>query len=279
VVRSRAHLKIDGTRMTLVTTPHGSLDVVSRGAGPDLVLLHSLLIDRSAYELVTPALARTHRVHLVALPGFDGSTPLDGDGSAGVEAYADRVAEGLRALPLEPGAALLGNGFGGFIAVALAVRHGDLFERLLLIDTAAGFPEAAREAFKVMGEKVQAGGMGAIADIAARRIFHEAYLAAHPEAVEARRTVLRRFDPAAFVAACRALERVDLWGMLGGIRQKTLVMVGALDAATPVPLAERLARDIPGAAFILLPDCGHCPPLEQPEIFLAKVAPFLASAR
>jgi pimeloyl-ACP methyl ester carboxylesterase len=260
-----------GRRMALVEVPGGAVDIVSSGAGADLVLLHSLLIDRSAFDRVLPALERGRRVHRVALPGFDGSSPVAG----GVEAYADRVAEALGALRLGPGAALLGNGFGGFVAVALAQRHGGLFEKLLLVDTAASFPEAARGAFRVMAEKVAAGGMATVADIAARRIFHDAYLAANPGAVEERRAVLARFDPAAFIAACRALERVDLRAGLGGIRNATLVVVGALDAATPLDLARELAGEIPGARFVELPACGHCPPLEQPEAFLAAVGGFL----
>lgn len=252
----------------------GHVDVVSLGAGPDLVLLHSLLIDRSAYDAVTPRLAQTRRVNLVALPGFDGSTAA----GPAVEDYADRVADGLRALPLGPGAALLGNGFGGFVATALAARHGALVERLVLVDSAAGFPDAGRATFRAMAEKVAAGGMAAIVDIAARRIFHEAYLAGHPEAFGERRAVLMKFDPAAFVAACRALERVDLAAALPRISQPTLVVVGELDAATPVPLARELARGIPGARFVMLPGCGHCPMLEQPEAFLETVGPFLAAA-
>jgi pimeloyl-ACP methyl ester carboxylesterase len=181
-------------------------------------------------------------------------------------------------LKLGPNAALLGNGFGGFIATSLAMRHPSLFARLLLIDTAASFPDAGRVAFRTMAEKVAAGGMEAIADIAARRIFHDAYLAAHPEAFDERRAVLRRFEPRSFVAACRALERLDLSHELGRVAQRTLVMVGEHDAATPVPLAEALAAGIKGAAFVLLRGCGHCPPLEQPEIFLNSVGPFLAAA-
>jgi pimeloyl-ACP methyl ester carboxylesterase len=29
----------------------------------------------------------------------------------------------------------------------------------------------------------------------------------------------------------------------------------------------------------MLPRCGHCPPLEQPEAFLAAVGPFLGLPR
>src|SRR4051812_19415270 len=126
--------------MPLIDLPGGALDVVSTGSGPDLVLLHSLLIDRSAYEKVAPTLAQRHRVHLVALPGFDRSSPVEPE----IDAYADRVAEGMRRLGLARDAAVLGNGFGGFVAVALAARHGDAFGKLLLIDTGAAFPTEGR---------------------------------------------------------------------------------------------------------------------------------------
>jgi len=257
--------------MARIEVAGGSVDIVSAGDGPALVLLHSLLIDRSAFDLVVPELARRRRVHLVALPGFDGSTPA----GPAVEDYADRIAEALRGLALGPGSAVLGNGFGGFVAVALAARHGGLFEKLLLVDTAARFPAAARTAFAVMAEKVAGGGMGAVAEIAARRIFHDAYLAAHPEAVAERRAVLMRFDPGSFIAACRALERVDLSGVLARIANPTLVLVGELDAATPLDLARELAEEIGDARFVMLRGCGHCPPLEQPREFLAAIASFL----
>jgi 3-oxoadipate enol-lactonase len=257
--------------MALIKVAGGAVEVTSAGEGADLVLLHSLLIDCSAFARVVPALAKHRRVHLVSLPGFDGSTPA----GPGVEDYAERVAEPLRALAMGPGSAVLGNGFGGFVALALAARHGRLFEKLVLVDTAAGFPPAAKAAFAVMAEKVAGGGMGAVAEIAARRIFHDAYLAEHPNAVAERRAVLLRFDPHAFIAACRALERVDLRDVLSRVANPTLVVVGELDAATPLDLARDLAQGIDGARFVLLPGCGHCPPLEQPQAFLAGIGPFL----
>ena len=41
----------------------------------DLVVLHSLLADRHAFDPVLPALAAKHRVTLINLPGFHGSQP------------------------------------------------------------------------------------------------------------------------------------------------------------------------------------------------------------
>jgi 3-oxoadipate enol-lactonase len=261
--------------MARIEVAGGAVEIASEGRGADLVLLHSLLIDRSAFARVLTALARRHRVHRVALPGFDGSTPA----GPHVEDYADRIAAALRKLGLGPDSAVLGNGFGGFIALALAARHGGLFERLILVDTAASFPPAGRAAFAQMAERVAAGGMGAVAEIAARRIFHDAYLDSHPEAVAERRAVLMRFDANAFIAACRALEQVDLRPALAGIRHPALVMVGEHDAATPLDLARALADGIEGARFVMLPGCGHCPPLEQPQAFLDAVEPFLAAKK
>ena len=82
----------------------------------DLVLLHSLLTDRSAFDGVKGALARDFRLHVPDLPGY-GGCPSHGEDS--IAAYADRVAPDI-----PQGAAVLGNGFGGFVAVALAIRHG-----------------------------------------------------------------------------------------------------------------------------------------------------------
>jgi 3-oxoadipate enol-lactonase len=90
--------------------------------------------------------------------------------------------------------------------------------------------------------------------------------------------VLMRFNPAAFISGCRALERVDLRASLPSITQSTLVLVGEFDAATPVALAQELAGGIRGAQFELLRQCGHCPPLEQPDAFLSAVRPFLGLA-
>jgi len=55
----------------------------------------------------------------------------------------------------------------------------------------------------------------------------------------------------------------------------TLVVCGELDAATPRALAAELASGIPGARYVELPACGHCPMLEQPAPFLAAIRPFL----
>src|SRR5262245_13540804 len=114
--------------MTLIRTSTATVDVESAGTGRDFVILHSLLADRTAFAKVAPLLARKRRVWLVNLPGYGASPGIAADS---IEQYADHVATLLDALALSPETDVLGNGFGGFIAVALAARHGRRFARLV----------------------------------------------------------------------------------------------------------------------------------------------------
>jgi 3-oxoadipate enol-lactonase len=257
--------------VTIIKVGGADVDVAQEGAGRDLVLLHSLLADRSAFDRVVPALARNHRVWLINLPGYGASTTA----GASVEDYADHIAALIRALQLPPQTDVLGNGLGGFIAVALACWHGDLFERLIVADSLATFPPAGKEPLRLIAERVRQQGMSAVLDAAINRMFPPAFVAANPAIVAERKAALAQADPHCFSTACMALAQVDLEARLAGIRNPSLVMAGALDTATPAPLARRLADGIPGARFLEIPDCGHCPQLEKPPIFVNIVEEFL----
>jgi pimeloyl-ACP methyl ester carboxylesterase len=257
--------------MTFLRANGAELDVDENGQGNELLLLHSLLTDRRSFALVVPELAKKRRVLAPALPGFGGSTPA----GPGIENHADRLAAFLPALSLRAKPDVVANGFGGVIALALAARHGDRIGRLVLCDTAACFPESGRAQFRAMAEAVEKHGMSAVVDTAVRRIFTPAWIARHPEVVGERMAVLSRTDPTQFAAACRALATVDLRPVLPDINNPTLVVVGSLDTATPIELARELADGIAGATLREIPDCGHCPPLQEPEKFLAAIRDFL----
>jgi 3-oxoadipate enol-lactonase len=250
---------------------HGLLTAVRTGAGRDVVLLHSLLTDYRAFDPVLPALAAKFRVTLFNLPGFHGSQAV----TALIDAYVARIEAGFEEFGIGPDAILIGNGFGGTVALAFALAHPGRIGKLVLADVAPGFPEEGRQAFRLMAEKVAAGGLGAIADMAAKRVFHPDYLAQHPEAIDQRRAVLTAVDPAAFCAACKALTEVDLVPLLPKLAVPTLVVCGALDQATPPALNRLIAEKAPDARYVELPGCGHCPPLEQPDAFLAAIKDFV----
>jgi 3-oxoadipate enol-lactonase len=247
------------------------LDVEIVGEGRNLVLLHSLLADRSSFEPLAARIAGERRLILVSLPGFGRSAP----GGPAIADHADAVAATFDDLALPPETDVLGNGLGGFVALALAIRHGTRFERLVLVGSAIAFPEVGRATFRALADKVEQGGMAAVVDASMRRMFPEPFIEAHPEVVAGRQAAFGRIDPAVFAAACRALAALDLSGELSAIRNPTLLVIGAEDEATPPGLGRALAERLAHARVIEMPGLGHCPHIQDPDAFLAAIAPFL----
>ena len=233
----------------------------------ELVLLHSLLTDAAAFDAVKGPLSRQFRVHIPDLPGY-GSCESHGEET--IDAYADRIAP-----QIPQGAAVLGNGFGGFVAVALAIRHGAKVGALIAAPALAAFPAPAREPFRIMAGKVREGGMASVLDAAINRMFPPAFIAAHPEVVAERKRALGQADPQAFARACLALAALDFTAELAKIKCQTLVMAGELDQTTPAALARELAGAIAGAKFRELEGCGHCPQIEAPDLFISTLSGFL----
>ncbi|HKE38721.1 MAG TPA: alpha/beta fold hydrolase [Casimicrobiaceae bacterium] len=261
--------------MATISIAGVAVEYRQEGRGPDLLLVHSLLTEMSVFDLVVPLLTQRHRVTRVNLPGFGASAPV---ALNTVGEHADHVARAMDALSLPPTVDVFGNGFGAFVALELAIRHGARIGRLMVADTAPGFPEAAKAPFRGMAEKVRASGVGAILDTAIGRMFPATFQAAHPEVVTARKAALASADAACFARACLALAALDLRPRLAGIRNPTLVMCGTLDQTTPPALAREVARGIPGAIYSEIEGSGHCPMLEQPEALVSKIESFISES-
>lgn len=257
--------------MTQIQIDDAILDVAEHGAGKPLILLHSLLADRSVFNTVVPVLARNRRVIVPDLPGFGGSSSA-GSTIAGI---ADRLARLFDAMDLGNQADVLGNGLGGFVASTLAIRHGKRFDRLVLAGTGVGFTDQGRASFHVMAERVRGHGMEGVVDIAMKRLFPEAFLTANPAILAERRAGLVKTNPAFFAQACEALAGLDLSAEMGTISNPTLVVVGEFDAATPPAMAHQLVAAIPGATLVELPGIGHAPMAQAPETFIDAISGFL----
>ncbi len=260
--------------MPMIQVDGLQVEYTQTGTGPDLLLLHSLLTELSVFEQVLPVLASARRVSCINLPGFGASSPAE---FVSVADYADHVARSMDALQLPATTAVFGNGFGAFVALELAIRHGTRIGRLVVADTVAAFPEPARLPFRGMAEKVRANGMQAVLDTAIGRMFPAPFQAAHPEVVAQRKAKLAPANAECFARACLALAALDLRPHLGGIRNPTLVLCGALDQTTPAPLAQEVAKAIPGALYREIAGSGHCPMLEHPEALVAAMSAFLGS--
>ena len=245
-----------------------------KGQAPALWLFHSLLSDRASFDAIVPALSRSYRVMVPELPGFGASTPVEG----GLAAVADRMAEAVK----ETAAAgsetiVLGNGYGGFVALQMAIRHPAIASRLILADCGAAFSQSGREAFRNMAAASKAKGLAAITDVAMRRLFAPEFQAQHPDLMQDRRAAFLKTDPHVLQAACAQLAELDLRSELAGVKVPVLVLVGEHDEATPPPMSHELAAGLPNARLKVLGGCAHVPQLQSPEAFLDAIGDFLPS--
>jgi 3-oxoadipate enol-lactonase len=188
---------------------------------------------------------------------------------------ADRVAAAIQAFAAGQPVRLLGNGYGGFVALQAVIRHPGLAERLVLADAGAAFSEPGREAFRGMAKAAASKGLDSIADIAMRRLFAPGFHAANPGLVSDRRRIFLASDPAVIIAACEALASLDLRPALADVRIPILALVGELDEATPPAMSREVVDGLPNAAMTVLQGLAHVPQLQAPQRFLDAVMSFL----
>ena len=245
------------------------------GEAPALFLLHSLLSDRASFDAIAPKLSQSFRVIVPELPGFGGSRAVNGD----LAAVADRMAEAVKDAAQGRDAIVLGNGYGGFVALQMAIRHPEVAARLILADCGATFSEEGRQAFRNMAAAAAANGLSGITDVAMRRLFAPEFQAQHPDLMADRREAFLRTDGEVFRAACNDLAELDLRPELGKVRVPVLVLVGEHDEATPPPMSIELAAGLPNAHLEIIPGCAHVPQLQAPGVFLDAIGDFLPASR
>lgn len=122
-------------------TIHGH-DLAFRGggSGPVLVLVHGMAGSSQTWEPVLPALMERYTVVAPDLPGHGDSDKPRGDYSLG--AHASSLRDLLGALGHDR-ATIVGQSFGGGVAMQLAYQHPECCERLVLVSSGGLGPEVA----------------------------------------------------------------------------------------------------------------------------------------
>jgi 3-oxoadipate enol-lactonase len=253
---------------------NGTVNAAQSGDGPPLFLFHSLLSDRASFDAIVPELSQAFRVIVPELPGFGRSHAVSG----GLAEVADRMAEAVKEGAAGQEAIVLGNGYGGFVALQMAIRHPRIATKLILADCGAAFSEPGREAFRNMAAAAKAKGLAAITDVAMRRLFAPEFQGEHPDLMSDRREAFLKTDPEVFREACAALAELDLRPELSKVKVPVLVLVGEHDEATPPPMSHELAAGLPQAQLEIIPGCAHVPQLQSPKIFLEVISDFLPAA-
>lgn len=120
------------------------LAFTEQGSGPVVVLLHGFPLNRVMWAEQIQTLSAAHRVIAPDLRGH-GDSPAP-DAVYTMDSMADDVVELLDGLGVAEPVVVGGLSMGGYVALAMALKHPCRLRGLMLIDTraAADAPEAAK---------------------------------------------------------------------------------------------------------------------------------------
>lgn len=215
-----------------------------------LLLLPGLLNGASLFEHQADALADLVGITIVDLTGSDSIAAL--------------AADALAQAPAGP-FMLAGMSMGGYVAFEIMRQAGERVRALMLLSTSAR-PDtrdatAAREELIKLAET----DFPAVIEKLLARMAHPEH-ANTPEVGGMFQSMATGLGPEVFVRQERAIiGRADSRPTLASIRCPTLVLCGREDLITPPDAHEELAAGIAGAQLVIIEECGHLLPLEQPE--------------
>lgn len=237
------------------------------GAGRRVVLAHGFGQTRRCWGPLLPALAITHEVVAVDMPGH-GEAPAV---SASVEEGAGLLGEtGGRA-------AYLGYSMGGRHVLRLAVDRPDLVTELVLIGSSPGIADpheraARRVADDALADRVEAEGVAWFVDHWLAQPLFAGLTAATRFDDERRSNDAGALATSLRLAGTGAQE--PLWDRLPEVRAPTLLVVGGADKKF-AGIAHEMAMALPDARVTEIPGAGHSVHLEAPEATAAVIRHFL----
>jgi pimeloyl-ACP methyl ester carboxylesterase len=249
----------------IVTLQGIDLQVTRRGSGPPLLLLHGgggPQHHLPFFQKLTEHFDVIAPIH----PGFAGSAiPAHFDG---MEDLVYLHLDLMDALDLRD-VMVVGMSMGGWAAAEMAVRNTSRMAKLILVD-AVGIKTGDRESRDI------ADIFGLPQDEITRLWFHD----------PANATDIATFTDAQLteMAASRIALAMYTWEpymhnpklryRLHRIQVPTLLIWGESDGLVPVAYAEAYRALIPGAELVVIPQAGHAPQVEQPDLFCHHVYTF-----
>lgn len=259
------------------------------GSGkPLVVLLHGSFLSLRSWRLVFDELAKTTTVLAFDRPAFGyTSRPLPSK-ATGVsytpEAQSDLVIALMKKLGFNK-AVLVGNSTGGTLALLTALRHPQHVEGVVLAGAmiysgyatseVPAFMKPAMKAMTPVFSRLMKFLITRLYDRNIRGFWHNKERLGDAVLAEFRSDLMHGNWSRAFWELFLETHHLQLEERLKSMSLPSLVITGEHDLTVKTEESIRLARELPSAELVVVPDCGHLPHEEQPEAFLVAVRKFL----
>jgi pimeloyl-ACP methyl ester carboxylesterase len=278
VSRWARHLAtVDGFQLhyDVVSTPSG----VEGGEGKPVLFLHGYSSFLNMWYPTAVGLGPGYRAILVDLPGHGLSDRREADYSPqGVAAtlwkLMDQLGEGT--------IAVVGHSWGASVALAMALQRPGRVSKLALVD--GWVYEEQNNTFMDwaqvhgVGEALYGAFYDQQAELRYMMAFAEPEKWVDQDVLDPMLRMMERFPgaKAAGLAVVRALGRLpEQEPRYRTVTQPALLVWCREDQVSLPHYGERLASELPGARYEVIPQCGHLAPIEQTPRFVLLLRSFL----
>lgn len=233
------------------------------GSGKTLCFLHGLVGLNDHWEDSAVQLADMRRCVLLELPLLN----LRGD-DCSITGVTDLTARFLREHAEAP-VALVGNSFGGHVALRLALDYPELVDSLILAGSSGLIEKTMvrgaqiRPSREWLAEKLE-------------ELFYDKAHVREEDLDRAHAELSQRGGARAMVRLSRSARHDHLGERIRDIRCPVLLVWGKQDVVTPPEAAEQFAERLPDARMVWFDECGHAPMMEWPEKFAQAMREFLS---
>ena len=242
-----------------------------QGAGPPLLLMHGAEASRLMFAALMPYLA----AHFTVI-AYDQRDCGDSDGPAAGSTLADLADDAQQLIATLGGgrAHVFGSSFGGRVAQALALRHPQAVDRLMLGSTwplPDAYEALCPDAPRLAALRRQ---LPATAEELATWFFPEDFLQQRPE--------LRRVFATARAESPRSARRAatvqtTLEQDASDITAPTLLLAGELDRVVPCAITLGMTAQLPQAQRVRLAGVGHATAMQAPARVAEQLTRFFTS--
>jgi len=211
-----------------------------------------------------------------------------------VQLFKDELVDLTRHLGIADRYAVVGQSWGGMLAMEHALDHPAGLRAIVVADSPASIPLWVGEANRLredlppdvqqtLTSHEQEGTTDSPEYEAAVRVYYDRHLCRvpWPDCVE-RSFAQMAMDPTVYHTmngpsefhCIGSLKTWDITGRLSEISTPTLIISGRYDEATP-HIVEQIRSRIPGAQWRIFEESSHMPHVEEPEGFLEAAEAFL----
>jgi 2-hydroxy-6-oxonona-2,4-dienedioate hydrolase len=244
----------------------GQRDVAAKvetmGEGRPVVFLHGLAGLNDHWEDTVQLAHANFRCVMLEIPLLE----LEGD-DCSIDGVA-ALTQDFLSRHLDDRAVLVGNSFGGHVALRLAIEHPRLVRGLVLAGS-SGLNERTmvaevrlRPTREWMSRKIG-------------ELFFDKSKMREADVDRAFAELGERRRARAMVRLSRSARRNHLGDEIGRITAPTLIVWGREDVVTPPDAAHEFNAKIRDSSIVWYDRCGHAPMLEWPDLFADSVSAFV----